>query len=200
MTFRNYYSTKEKKQEFQKIVEGESLTDQSQYASASIREMAKRFGIDAIMAKAEQMTATESLKDHLYGNDFTKMFKSKDELLNVKKRLRERFELIPARMRKTIFNDDIEEFVNAYTYNDINKLTELNKVGIISTTQLEQAIAYDNKLKETAKENALKTKFIAELEKQKEGLYDTYKKTGSINLGNNQSNTVNNPISEVSTK
>lgn len=200
MTFRNYYSTKEKKQEFQKIVEGESLTDQSQYASASIREMAKRFGIDAIMAKAEQMTATESLKDHLYGNDFTKMFKSKDELLNVKKRLRERFELIPARMRKTIFNDDIEEFVNAYTYNDINKLTELNKVGIISTTQLEQAIAYDNKLKETAKENALKTKFIAELEKQKEGLYDTYKKTGSINLGNNQSNTVNNPNIEVSTK
>ena len=200
MTFRNYYTTKERKPEFQKLVEGESLTDQSQYASASIREMAKRFGIEAIMAKAEQLTATESLKDHLYGNDFTKMFKSKEELLNVKKRLREQFELIPARMRKTIFNDNVEEFVNAYTYNDINKLTELNKVGIVSTSQLEQAIAYDTKLKETAKENQLKSKFVAELEKQKEGLYEEFKKTGSINLGNIQKPTVNIPNTENSTQ
>ena len=199
MTFRNYYTTKERKPEFQKLVEGESLTDQSQYASASIREMAKRFGIEAIMAKAEQLTATESLKDHLYGNDFTKMFKSKEELLNVKKRLREQFELIPARMRKTIFNDNVEEFVNAYTYNDINKLTELNKVGIVSTSQLEQAIAYDTKLKETAKENQLKSKFVAELEKQKEGLYEEFKKTGSINLGNIQKPTVNIPNTENNT-
>lgn len=192
MTFLNYYNTIGRKEDFKRKITGESLTDQSQYVSASIREMAKRFGIEAIMAKAEQLSATESLKDNLYGNDFTQMFKSKDALLNTKKKLREQFEKIPARLRKTLFSDNVEEFVNAYTYNDTNKLKELNKVGIVSDTQLEQAIAYNKELETTRLENQTRNNFIKELEKKKEGLYAQFKETGTINIDINKSPTISN--------
>ena len=137
--FKNHYSQIGRKEGFSIKYEDEDMTDQSQLSSASIVEMAKRFGIDAIIAKAERtnIEADSLLAGKLYGHDFTQMFNSKEEMLNTKKKLNNLFENIPARMRKELFNDNPMEFVNAYVTNDEKKLTELSKVGLVSQTQLE---------------------------------------------------------------
>ena len=79
--FKNHYSQIGKKEGFAIKYEDEDMTDQSQLSSASIVEMAKRFGIDAIIAKAERMNieADSLLAGKLYGHDFTQMFNSKEE-------------------------------------------------------------------------------------------------------------------------
>lgn len=145
--FKNVYSEQKIKKEFFTKGGGERKTKQDQITSASITEMAKRFGIDAIISKANQMNADQYLQDQLYGHDYSNMFKSKEEMLNVKKNLNTIFERIPAKMRKEIFNDKIENFVTAYTENNENTLTELNKLGLVSKTQLEQVQNYNKEIK-----------------------------------------------------
>ena len=113
-------------------------------------------------------------------------------MLNTKKKLNNLFENIPARMRKELFNDNPMEFVNAYVTNDEKKLTELSKVGLVSQSQLETVKNYNANIKKINEENKIRQKFIAELEKQKEGLYDTFKATGNINLNNIQNNETGN--------
>lgn len=187
------YSEMKKKPEFYRPTESkETLTDQSQICSASIVEMAKKFGIDAIIAKAEKMEIDDRLKDKLYGHDYTKMFKSREELLNTKKRLNNLFENVPARIRKEIFNDSVEEFINAYTYNDETKLTQLNRLGLVSDTQLDNVKKYNQKIEKERIETETRAKFTEELKKQGETLYETFKKTGIINTNDIKNNTANN--------
>ena len=52
--FKNHYNQIGRKKDFKIKYNAEDMTDQSQIASASICEMAKRYGIDAIIAKAKQ--------------------------------------------------------------------------------------------------------------------------------------------------
>lgn len=192
MKFKNTYSERKAKPEFYKKIEGDDLTDQTQITSASIVEMAKRFGIDAIIARAEAMEVNDEFKDKMYGNDITKMFTDKAEMLNTKKKLTNIFEKIPARIRKEKFNDDVAEFIWAYTQNDEGKLTELNKIGIVSTTQLEN-VKEENKRKAiAAKEEQTRINFIKELEKNKGNMYENYKKTGSIMENSNNNTTTDN--------
>ena len=88
MEFKNHYNQIGKKENFKIKYEAEDMTDQSQLSSASITEMAKRYGIDAIIAKANQRNIEAGqLQDTLYGNDYSQMFTSREELLNVKKKL-----------------------------------------------------------------------------------------------------------------
>lgn len=179
-TWKNSYDSREVQKEFFTKIKGEDKTDQSQLAGASIVEMAKKFGIDAIIAKAEQTYINENLQDKLYGHDLTSMYQSKEELLNVKKKLNNLFENIPARIRKEVFNDDPAEFLNAYTFNDETKLAELNKLGIVSDTQINQVKEYNQmKAKEKA-EAKLREQFVNELQKQGDTLYENFKKTGNV--------------------
>ena len=158
--FKNAYENKRNEKFFTKIDYEDDPTDQSQIIGASMREMAKKFGIDALIAKAEQTMINESLQNELYGNDYTNMFTSKEHLLNVKKNVHNLFERIPARIRKEIFNDNVQEFLDAYTTNDENKLTTLNKYGIVSDSQLNAVKQYNiNKAKEL-KEIQTKNSFI----------------------------------------
>lgn len=190
LKFKNHYSEIGEKKEFWIVPDAEEMTDQSQLVGASIVEMAKKFGIDAIIAKAEQKNIeSEKLKDILYGHDFTQMFKSKEELLNCKKNISKYFENVPARMRKELFNDDIAEFVNAYTSNDEKKLQGLAEVGIISNTQFTAVKDYNARKQQEIAENLSRKKFVEELEKQKAGLYENYKKTGTINTNISENNT-----------
>lgn len=173
------------KKEFDTIVTGESLTDQSQHANASIREMAKKYGIDALMDKATR-TYIDSLKiqEQFYGFDLSKNFNSTEEILSTKNKLNKLFELIPAGIRKTEFNDNPQSFVEAFTGKDSKKIEILNKYGIISDTQLNQHKAEMQRLSEIAKENQTKNAFIQKLETLKEGLYEQFKQTGNINMPN----------------
>lgn len=154
MKFKNCYSERRKKDEFYREGGGERKTRQDQLTSASITEMAKRFGIDAIESKANQTMADEKLQNVLYGNDYTQMFKSKEEMLNVKRNLNTLFERIPARIRKETFGDKVENFVNAYTENNEQTLTQLNNLGLVSKTQLEQVQNY-NKEKAALKQKQI---------------------------------------------
>lgn len=144
--FKNAYTEERKKEEYYREVSEERKTNQDQITSASITEMAKRFGIDAIMAKANQTQIDENLQNELYGHDYTKMFKSKDELLKTREKLKQLFERIPAKIRKEKFNDKVENLLNAYTDNNIEQLKELNKIGIVSKTQIEQVENYNKKI------------------------------------------------------
>lgn len=190
LAFKNHYSGIGEKKEFWIEPDQEELTDQSQIVGASIVEMAKKFGIDAIIAKAEQRNIeSEKLKDILYGHDFTKMFNSAEELLNCKKNISNYFENVPARMRKELFNDDINEFVNAYTSSDEKKLSKLNSVGIISDSQFMAVKEQNTRKQQEIAENLNRQRFIDALEKEKAGLYETYKKTGTINYNSNQNST-----------
>lgn len=183
LAFKNYYATIGKKEEFYtEQKDKESLTDQSQLANASLTEMAKKYGIDAMIAKAEQATIEAGkLQDILYGNDFTQMFKSREDLLNTKKRISNIFENIPARMRKELFNDDVKEFVHTYTGTDEKKLEALNKIGMISDTQLQAVKKYNANIKAEQLERETKDKFIQQLESMKEGLYEKFKESGALN-------------------
>lgn len=152
--------------------------------------MAKRFGIDAIIAKAEKTVIDSiSLQDKLYGNDFTKLFKSPEERLNVKRNLNRLFELIPARIRKNEFNDNVADFVNAYTTNDENKLKKLQDIGLISKTQLDQVKEYNTEMNKKKQEIKTKKAFLDKLEEIKGGLYENFAKTGNIDFNINQNNT-----------
>lgn len=190
--FKNRYSEQRQKDEFYTECDQTQVTDQSQLCGASIVEMAKRFGIDAIIAKAEKTVLdNEKIQDQLYGHDYTKMFKSSDERLNVKNKLTNLFENIPARIRKEYFNDSIANFIDAYVTNDEKKLTQLNKLGIVSNSQLEKVVEFNiNNMKEK-QEAEIRKNFINALEKQKEGLYETYKTTGNITIDNNNDNAEN---------
>lgn len=186
-----YYSKIGKKKEFfTKILDKKEVTDQTQLAGASIKELAKKFGIDALKSKAKQMTIeNQELLDKLYGHDYTNMFKSKEDLLNTKKNLNNAFEKIPAQLRKVLFKDDVTEFVHAMTTNDEIKLKELNKYGIISDTQLNSVIEHNNAIKEQRRKAETQQNFINELEKMKGKLYENFEKTGIINLDNSQNDT-----------
>ena len=193
--FKNHYSQIGRKEGFKIKYEAEDLTDQSQLSSASITEMAKRYGIDAIIAKAEQrnIEANSALADKLYGNDFTQMFKSKEELLNTKKKLINVFENIPARIRKEQFNDNPMEFINAYVSIDENKLSKLADIGLISQTQLEAVKNYNKQKLKEKQENQTRQAFIKVLEAQQGELYEKFKETGTININNSQNIQTNNP-------
>lgn len=168
----------------------EDMTDQSQVVSASIVEMAKRFGIDAIIAKAEQkVVENQAILDQLYGHDYTKMFTNKESMLNAKNKLNTIFEKLPARIRKEYFNDNVTEFVDAYTYNDERKLEQLNKLGIVSNTQLEEVKGYNKKIKLEKEEQIKKQQFIEKLSEQQGALYEKFKETGNIIFDNNKINT-----------
>lgn len=194
MKFKNRYSGQGRKEEFfTKQENKEDLTDQSQISSASISSMAKKFGIDALIAKAQKMNIeNEKILDQLYGNDYTKMFTSRDELLNTKKKLNNLFEHLPAKMRKEVFNDNVMEFVNAYTTNDENKLTQLHKLGIVDEHQLNSVKSYNANIRAQKQEAETKARFIAELERNQGAIYENFKKTGNISINNMQNNTVNN--------
>lgn len=192
MEFKNSYSIIGRKDDFKIKYEEKDMTDQSQLASASITEMAKRYGIDAIMARAEQMEVNEEVKNRLYGNDYTQMFNSREELLNTKKKLNNLFENIPARIRKEVFNDEPMEFVNAYTSNDENKLDKLQKIGIISESQMEQVRAYNQNKRQIELENKKRAEFISKLEQKQGEMYETFKKTGDIAININQNSSANN--------
>lgn len=173
------------KPEFDTIVTGESMTDQSQHANASIREMAKKYGIDALMDKATR-TYIDSIKvqDQFYGFDLSKNFNNTEDILSTKNKLNKLFELIPAGIRKTEFNDNPQAFVEAFTGKDSKKIEILNKYGIISDTQLNQHKAEIQRQAEIAKENQTKNAFIEKLETMKGGLYEQFKQTGDINMSN----------------
>lgn len=194
MKFKNFYNNRKVKEEFfTKQENREELTDQSQITSASISAMAEKFGIDAVIAKAQQKNIeSETLKAQLYGNDFSQMFKSKEEMLNTKNKLNRLFEKLPARIRKEEFNDNVVNFVNAYTNGDEKKLESLNKLGIVSDKQLNY-VKNMNETKQAEKnENIKRTEFITKLENMKAGLYENYKKTGTINIDIPKDITVNN--------
>lgn len=175
------------------------MTDQSQIYGASIVEMAKRFGIDAIINLAEKRNIeNESLKNKLYGNDFTKLHKSKEELLNTKRRVAQIFEQIPARIRKEMFNDDVVEFVNAYTTNDEKKVEKLTEIGLVSKTQFENLKQYNLQQENIAKENKLRENFVNALNEVKGTMYENYKKTGTIDF-NSQNNDTGKGNSEGNT-
>lgn len=191
--FKNKYDTIGRKDEFARKLTKEDMTDQSQIIGASIVEMAKRFGIDAIIAKAEQrIVDNEKLLDKLYGNDYTKLFTSKEEMLNTRKKLIGMFETIPARIRKEVFNDNVGEWLNAYTMNDETKLGQLNKIGLVSDSQMEQVKTYNKNKRLQMQEEITRQNFIKALETQKEGLYETFKTTGSINFNSGNDSTTNN--------
>ncbi len=194
MKFKNHYSQIGKKEGFKIKYDAEDLTDQSQLSSASITEMAKRYGIDAIIAKAEQknVEANSALANKLYGNDYTQMFKSKEELLNTKKRLNNLFENIPARIRKEQFNDNPMEFINAYTCNDETKLGKLAEIGIVSKSQLESVKNYNKQIKLQKQEIETQKAFIKALESKQGELYEKFKETGNININNIQNNQTDN--------
>lgn len=192
--FKNHYNQIGKKEGFKTKYEAEDMTDQSQLSSASITEMAKRYGIDAIIAKANQRNIEAGqLQDKLYGNDYTQMFKSREELLNVKKKLNNVFENIPAIIRKEQFGDNVMNFINAYTSNDEVKLGKLAEIGLVSQTQLETVKAYNANKKAQAEESIKRQEFITQLEKQQGALYENFKTTGNINIGTNNNNTTNIP-------
>ncbi len=191
LVFKNKYSQMGRKEEFDLDYSKEDMTDQSQAINGSITEMAKKYGIDAIIAKAEQMQVNDSIKDQLYGNDYTLMFNSTEELLNTKKRIKGLFESIPARIRKEVFNDDIAEFLNGYTTNDINKLKALNKIGIVSDTQIKNIEDYNKQKQQEINEQITKQKFIKELEAKQGDIYEQFKKTGNISINFNTNNSGN---------
>lgn len=192
--FKNYYDTIGIKPESHIKYKAKDMTDQSQLASASISEMAKKFGIEALKSKAEK-TYIDSLQlqNQLFGHDFTKMNQSKEELLNIKRKLTNMFNCIPAGMRKELFQDNIHKFLETYTSNDEVKLQKLVNVGLVSESQYNQVVTNNNKLKAEKIENEKRESFIKELEKQKEGIYETFKKTGNINFTDNQNNAADNP-------
>ena len=195
MNFKNHYNQIGKKKDFKTKYNAEDETDQSQIASASIVEMAKRYGIDAIIAKAEQknIEANSSLANQLYGHDFTNMFNSKEEMLNVKKKLNNLFENIPARIRKEIFKDNPMEFINAYATNDEKKLGKLAEIGIVSQSQLEDVKQYNIQKNKERIETETRKAFITELEKKTGALYEEFKTNGNININVNKNDAINNP-------
>lgn len=191
--FKNKYSsigTKNGKFITEYSEEAEDMTDQSQIVSASIVEMAKRFGIDAIIAKAEQkIVDNQKVLDQLYGNDYTQLFTNKETMLNAKNKLGVIFEKIPARIRKEYFNDNVTEFVDAYTYNDERKLEQLNKLGIVSNTQLEEVKNYNKQIRLEKEEQAKRKQFIDKLSEKQGELYEKFKETGNIIINNDKINT-----------
>lgn len=194
LKFKNHYNQIGRKEDFKIKYTAEDMTDQSQVVGASITEMARKYGIDAIIAKASQRNIEAGqLQDKLYGNDYTQMFKSKEEMLNVKRKLNNLFENIPAIIRKEQFGDNIMNFINAYTTNDETKLGKLAEIGLVSQKQLENVKAYNANIKAEKQEAANRQAFIAELEKQQGALYETFKTTGTININHNQINTENTP-------
>ncbi len=192
LVFKNHYSQIGRKKDFGIKYEAEDMTDQSQIVGASITEMAKKFGIDAIMARAEQLNVDDKLKDQLYGHDYTQMFNSREELLNVKKKLNNVFENIPARIRKETFNDDPMEFINAYTSNDETKLEKLKEIGLVSNTQFNQVKEINNNRRITEAENLKRKEFISKLNETQGELYENFKKTGNIAFNVGKNDTVNN--------
>lgn len=186
INFKDSYSERTTKEEFFTTPDDTQMTDQSQVCQASIVEMAKKFGIDAIIAKAEQTQIDDNLKNQLYGHDFTNMFHSKEERLNVKNKLNNVFENIPARLRKELFQDSVANFVDAYVTNDEKKLTELNKIGLVSDTQLNQVKTFNENLAYAKKEAETQKAFAEKMNELKGGLYETFKTTGNISFDNNQ--------------
>ena len=120
------------------------------------------------------------------------MHTSVEELLNTKKRINNLFEKIPAIIRKEEFNDNPMEFVNAYVTNDEKRLTQLNKLGIVSDTQLNQVKNYNQNLRKQKKEELTRKAFIEKLEQKKGALYEKFKETGEISINNSKDNTDNN--------
>ena len=65
MEFKNRYSGQRRKEEFfTKQENKEDLTDQSQITTASISSMAKKFGIDVLIAKAQILTRLSGIFAH----------------------------------------------------------------------------------------------------------------------------------------
>lgn len=192
MKFKNHYETKKIKKEFFTKISKEDMTDQSQLASASIVEMAKRYGIDAILAKAEQTQVDQNVMDKLYGHDLTKLYTDKAEMLTMRNKLNNLFENIPARLRKNMFDDKVENFIHAYTSNDENKLEALSGIGLVSKTQLENVKEYNKIKREEAKEAIKRQEFTDMLKDKGVELYEQFKKTGNIINNNIQNNTTDN--------
>lgn len=177
----NQYETRKIKKEFHRNPAKEKdLTRQDQLASASIVEMANRFGIDAIISKAKAIEVDQVVMDKLYGHDLTEMYQDKSQLLNVRNRLTTVFNNIPAGIRKEMFHDKPEEFVQAYMVNDEKKLEALQKVGIVSKTQLEKVKKYNQNLKMIEIENKKREQFTEQLKLKGDMLYENFKKTGDI--------------------
>lgn len=195
ITFKNSYNTVGHKPEFGIKYKAEDMTDQSQHASASISEMAKKYGIEALMSKAnKQYVDSIALQDQFFGHDFTQMQQSKEDLLNVKKKVTNLFNNIPAAIRKTVFNDNIQNFLDTYTSNDVNKITALRNIGLVSDTQLNAVVNYNNKLKEEKLNNQKRKEFIAALEAQQGALYENFKNTGNIIINNNKDTATGNTV------
>lgn len=189
----NQYETRKIKKEFQRNPAKEKdLTRQDQVVQASITEMANRYGIDAIIAKAKAKEVDQVVMDKLYGHDLTEMYQDKSQLLNVRNRLTNVFNNIPAGIRKEMFHDRPEEFVQAYMINDEKKLEALQKVGIVSKTQLEKVKKYNQNLKNIEIENKKRLEFTEQLKLKGDLLYENFKRTGDIIYNNNQNITDNN--------
>lgn len=192
INFKDRYCEERKKEEFYTEPEQTQMTDESQLCQASIVEMAKKFGIDAIIAKAKQTEIDDNLKNQLYGHDFSDMFKSREDRLKVKNKLNNVFENIPAQMRKELFHDDVTKFVDAYVTNDIEKLTGLNKVGIVSDSQLQQVKDFNAKLEAQKREIETRKAFMNKLNEVNGDLYENYKKTGNITINSSENSTPGN--------
>lgn len=190
----NYYQTIGNKPNFyRKIKDKEHKTNQDELERASISIMAEKYGIDAIMSKAEKMYIDNlSLQDELYGHDMCNMTSVKENLLNNKNKLKRLFERIPARIRKTIFNDNIGEFLNSYTSGDEKKLTELSKYGLVSEKQLDKLKTFKKEQEKIKLEEQNKIKFAELMKNKEQELYETFKKTGNISISNQSNNTTNN--------
>lgn len=193
MSFKNKYERRQRTEFWKKYENNQKVTDESQQSQASITEMAKKYGIEALEMKAMKTNIEASeLQNRLYGNDLTKSFNSREELLKTKMKLNKEFEKLPAVLRKQLFNDNVVEFVNAYTSEDLNKLEVMKNHGIISETQLNNVKTYINNKELARKEELNRKQFIDRLETMKEGLYENYKATGTITLNNLQGDTTNN--------
>lgn len=151
--FKNNYNQMKIKEEFFREIKGESRTDQDQLAQASITIMAEKFGIDAIINKAKMMEPDENTKLQLYGRDLTQFINNKADILNLKRDLTNVFERIPAAMRKEYFNDDVVNFVDAYSSGDVKRLEVLQKYGLIHENQVENVKNHYKKIEEVNNKN-----------------------------------------------
>lgn len=186
--FETMYNSNRIRKEYFRKIEGEHQTNQDQLAEAKLSVMAEKFGITALMSKAKQTEINEDLQAELYGNDLTTMITDRTNLLQTKENLRKTFTRIPAIIRKNEFGDKVENFVEAYTSGDLEKLKKLNKIGLIDNLQIEKL----NKFNEDRKNEYEKAK-MQEFEKYAKKMNYVKAVIGDNNekIGNNEIQTGN---------
>lgn len=150
--FKNTYTERRKKEEFYRKVPKDSQTRQDQVYQASITLMAQKFGIDAIISKAQQDMAGQEFQNMVFGMDFANCLQDKESMLNTKIKLVRAFEQIPAKIRKEQFKDNVNNFVESYYTTDVEKLKILNKYGLIGEQQILKVQEYNQKIAEQEKQ------------------------------------------------